>query len=304
MKKILVVGSLNMDFVIGVEKMPVAGETILGKDVNLFPGGKGANQAYAVGKLGGSVQMIGAVGNDEYGARLKENLETVGVDVTGIETLEDISTGAAFISVDQNGENSITVVPGANAKLTKEMIDRHIDLIDACDIVVMQLEIPLDVVAYVKKLAGEREKKIILDPAPAKAGLSKEFFEGFHIVKPNETELQYLVGRKLTTREELVEGARALLEKGVETVIVTLGGEGAMLVTRDSCQEFKAQKVAAVDTTAAGDSFTAAFAVAYSQGESYEQAIALGNKVSAIVVTRKGAQSSIPTMDEVLHSEQ
>lgn len=175
MKKILVVGSLNMDFVIGVQKIPVPGETILAKAMRLVPGGKGANQAYAAAKLGGQVAMIGAVGDDPFGRQLTSNLAEVGVDISGIETLPGCPTGNAMITVEEQGENAIIVVPGANAHLTTEMIDKHIRLVDVCDIIIMQLEIPLDVVSYVKKLGMERGKQIILDPAPAKTGLPDSF---------------------------------------------------------------------------------------------------------------------------------
>lgn len=301
MNKILVVGSLNMDFVIDVEKMPLAGETILGKKVTLVSGGKGANQAYAAGKLGGNVSMIGAIGDDVYGEMLKESLKSVGVDTSGIETIEGVPTGNAFITVDEDGENCIIVIQGTNAGITKEMIDRHIELIEACDTVIMQLEIPLEVVTYVKEIAKKKKKTVILDPAPAKAGLPEEFFRGFDIVKPNETEIQTLVGRKMETKEELIAGARELLDKGIDKVIITLGGDGAVLVTKDNSEEFRARKVNAIDTTAAGDSFTAAFAVALGEGQPYSEAITFGNEVSGIVVTRKGAQTSIPTMEEVIN---
>lgn len=299
MNRILVVGSLNMDFVIDVAHMPLAGETILGKNVTLVSGGKGANQAYAAGKLGGSVQMIGAVGNDMYGKMLKDNLETVGVDTSGIETMEGVPTGNAFITVDGQGENCIIVIQGTNACITKEMIDRHMELIDNCDMVIMQLEIPIEIVDYVKKIAKKKGKTVILDPAPAKEGLPEEFFRGFDIVKPNETEIRTLVGRNLETTNDLISGARELLEKGVGKVIITLGGEGALLVTKEHSEHFPAGKAKVVDTTAAGDSFTAAFAVALGEGKSYEEAIRFGNRVSGIVVTKKGAQTSIPTIAEV-----
>lgn len=302
MNEILVVGSLNMDFVIDVKNMPIPGETILGKKVTLVPGGKGANQAYAAGKLEGNVRMIGAVGNDIYGRMLKENLESVGVDTSGVETIEGIPTGNAFITVDESGENSIIVIQGTNACITKEMIDRHMELIDKCDTVIMQLEIPLEIVTYVKNIAKEKGKTVILDPAPAKAGLSDDFFHGFDIIKPNETEIQTLSGRKMETREELTQGAREILAKGVDTVIITLGSDGALLVTKDTCKEFHAKRVTAVDTTAAGDSFTAALAVALGKGMPYSEAIAFGNSVSGIVVTRKGAQTSIPTMEEAIQN--
>ena len=301
---ILVVGSLNMDFVINVKQRPVAGETILGRSVNLVPGGKGANQAYAAGKLGGKIHMIGAVGNDVYGEMLTSNLKSVGVDTSGIEIIDGVPTGNAFITVDEKGENSIIVIQGANALLSKEMIDRHKNFIKNCDTFIMQMEIPIEVVSYVKKLAKEKGKRIILDPAPAKSNLKEEFFDGIDIVKPNETELQTLVGKKLETIEELEEGARELLNKGIKTVIVTLGKDGAMMVSEDECERYKVGHVNVVDTTAAGDSFTAAFAVALENSMCYEQAIDFGNKVSGIVVTRKGAQTSIPTMEEVINNIQ
>lgn len=300
MSKILVIGSLNMDFVIDVWKMPLAGETILGKSLELVPGGKGANQAYAVGKLGSDVAMIGAVGNDVYGEKLISNLESVGVNTDGIEKLDGVPTGNAFITVDENGENSITVIQGANALLDRSIIDKHINLIEECEAVIMQLEIPLDTVSYVKEIAGKMGKKIILDPAPARNDLSDEFLAGFDIVKPNETELQTLLSEELNTKEELIAGARKLQEKGIKDVIVTLGGDGSFLVRDDECIFFDAEKVKAVDTTAAGDCFTAAFTSHITEGHTYEEAIRFGNKVSAIVVTRKGAQTSIPSMEEVM----
>ncbi|MGM9988118.1 MAG: ribokinase [Bacillaceae bacterium] len=295
----LVVGSLNMDFLIDVEKMPLVGETILGKKLTLVPGGKGANQAYALGKLGGNVGMIGAVGKDQYGDRLLDNLKSVGVDTSGVEILETAPTGNAFITVNEQGENSIIVIQGANSMLSTEMIDKHIEMIDECDMVIMQLEIPLEVVSYVVKLAKERNKRVLLDPAPARCDIPNELFQHIDIVKPNETELQTLVGRQLTSKEDLVSGARELLNRGIKTVIVTLGGEGSLFVTKDFVKEFPANKVDVVDTTAAGDSFTAAVSIALGNGASYEEAITFGNKVSGIVVTRKGAQTSIPTLDEV-----
>lgn len=299
MGKILVVGSLNQDFLIEVEDMPAVGETILGKSVTLVSGGKGANQAYAAGKLGGDTQMIGAVGKDIYGENLIKNLREVSVDTSGIEIIEDSETGKAFVEVDAKGSNSITVIQGANGKLTTEMIDRHEHLIDECDIVVLQLEIPLEVVTYVKQLAKEKGKKIILDPAPAPEQYPEGFFGGINIVKPNEVELQSIVGKTCNTKEEITESARELIEKGAETVIVTLGGEGCLMVSKDSEQYFPSNKVNVIDTTAAGDCFTAAIAVALTNGKTLEEAITYGNKASAITVTRKGAQTSIPDAEEV-----
>lgn len=299
MKKIAVVGSLNMDIVIETPHMPKGGETISGRNVTLIPGGKGANQAYAVGKLGGDITMIGAVGRDSSGEALLENLKSVNVNVSGIRRMEEGVTGQAYITVDDHGENSIILIAGTNGLVTKELIDDHMDVLRECDIVIMQLEIPLDVVEYVKEFAVEEGKTVIVDPAPAISNIPDHFWKGIDYIKPNETELAILTGLKMETREELVQGARMMIEKGVKNVIVTLGGDGCLFVTNETEEFFQSHKVKAVDTTAAGDSFTAAFALALSQGKEYKEAIELGQKVSSIVVTRKGAQTSIPTMGEV-----
>lgn len=299
MKRIAVVGSLNMDIVIETPHMPEHGETVSGKRVTLVPGGKGANQAYAIGKLGGNAAMIGAVGRDSSGTALLDNLESVKVDVSGIKQLEDSETGQAFITVDDSGENSIIIIAGANGKVSRELIDEYADVIRESDIVIMQLEIPLDVVSYVKEMASRAGKTVIVDPAPAVTGIPDEFWRGIDYIKPNETELAILTGMQPETNEELINAARVMIEKGVRNVIVTLGGDGCLLVKKETEEFFPSFKVKAVDTTAAGDSFTAAFALALSQGKDEKEAIALGQKVSSIAVTRKGAQTSIPTMEEV-----
>lgn len=299
MKKITVVGSLNMDIVIETPHMPTGGETVSGRNVTLVPGGKGANQAYAVGKLGGNVTMIGAVGQDAAGDALLENLKKVNVNVSGIRRMEQGVTGQAYITVDDQGENSIILIAGTNGLVTKELIDDNIDILRESDIVIMQLEIPLDVVEYAKELAIKEGKTIIVDPAPAVTDIPNLFWKGIDYIKPNETELAILTGLKMETRDEIVQGARMMIEKGVKNVIVTLGGDGCLFVTKETEEFFPSHKVKAIDTTAAGDSFTAAFALALSQGKEYKEAIELGQKVSSIVVTKKGAQTSIPTMEEV-----
>lgn len=299
MKKITVVGSLNMDIVIETPHMPTGGETVSGRNVTLVPGGKGANQAYAVGKLGGNVTMIGAVGQDAAGDALLENLKKVNVNVSGIRRMEQGVTGQAYITVDDQGENSIILIAGTNGLVTKELIDDNIDILRESDIVIMQLEIPLDVVEYTKELAIKEGKTIIVDPAPAVTDIPNHFWKGIDYIKPNETELAILTGLKMETRDEIVQGARMMIEKGVKNVIVTLGGDGCLFVTKETEEFFPSHKVKAIDTTAAGDSFTAAFALSLSQGKEYKEAVELGQKVSSIVVTKKGAQTSIPTMEEV-----
>lgn len=299
MKKILIIGSLNMDIVLETPRIPKVGETISGKNIMQTPGGKGANQAYAVGKLGGNVGMIGAVGDDSFGHTLKENLESVGVDAAGVEMFSGEPTGQAYIAVDEKGENSIILIAGTNGMITKEMIKNNLKKIQESDIIIMQLEIPLEVVEYVKELAVEFGKIVILDPAPAIANLPDSFWKGIDYIKPNETELEILIGKEMKNLEELKKGARIMLEKGVKNVVVTLGGDGCLFVSAEREEFFPANKVKVVDTTAAGDSFTAGMALALSKGENCKEAIQFGQKVSAIVVSRMGAQTSIPAIEEL-----
>lgn len=302
-KKILVLGSLNMDFVIRIKQMPQVGETILGNTVQLVPGGKGANQAYAAGKLGGNVTMLGAVGTDPYGTQLIQNLKDVHVDTAGIQMLAEVPTGQAFVMVFDSGDNSIVVIQGANAEVSREMIDKNIQYIEECDYVIMQLEIPLDTVQYVKEIALQKGKKVVLDPAPAVPGLSDEFWKGISLIKPNETELAVLTGKEISSIKDAVAAAEGLIGKGVETVVVTLGGDGCLLVNAQGYQYFPANKVECVDTTAAGDSFIASLVVALSEGKDYKEAICFAQKVSSIVVTKRGAQTSIPWRSEVQEEE-
>ncbi len=299
MGKILVVGSLNMDFVINTDKMPVPGETVLGNYFNLSPGGKGANQAYAVGKLGGNVSMIGAVGDDENGNILRENLKSVNVDVSPVEVLKDCHTGSAFVTVDKSGENSIVVIQGTNKLLTTEMIDKNVDLIKKADIVLLQLEVPINVIKYTINLAKQYNKIVIVDPAPAVYGVLEDVFEKIDFSKPNETELSILTGLPTDTEENIIKAGKALNQKGLKNVIVTLGSKGSILINENEATHFPVPQVNIVDTTAAGDSFIATFAISLSEGKSVHDSIEFASKVANFVVTRRGAQSSIPTKEEV-----
>ncbi|WP_294145075.1 ribokinase [uncultured Clostridium sp.] len=308
MEQIVVVGSLNMDFAVEVKEMPEKGETILGKKVSLIPGGKGANQAYAVSRLGKKVQMIGAVGTDIFGDKLVGNLEKAGVGTEGICRVENRESGQAFVFVNEAGENSITVIQGANQDLTEARVDENEERIDRCDAVVMQLEVPVPTVVHTAQVARKKGKLVYLDPAPARPDLPDELFASVDIMKPNETELKILTGMEVSTGEEIILAAKSLLKKGVGAVIVTLGEKGCVLVTEKLVKEFPARKVKAVDTTAAGDSFTAGFLAAYEpdgekREENLEEALLFAGKVSAIAVTRKGAQSSIPTLAEVMEEQ-
>ncbi len=299
MGKILVVGSLNMDFVVNVKYMPQQGETLLADNLELIPGGKGANQAFALGKLGANVTMLGAVGNDSYGDIQIEGLKAVGVDTTRIAQIDGVSTGIALITVNEQGDNSIIVIQGANKCVSKEYIDINLKAIEECDIVIFQLEIPLDTVIYAAQKAKELGKIVILDPAPAPRSLPKELLSNVDIIKPNETELAKLTG--IEDVESFMKTAIDYIKKqGVKTVIVTLGGNGAFVSMQNGTLiHIKCDNVKVTDTTAAGDSFIAAMALDISEGKEIIPAVEFANHVASIVVTKKGAQSSIPSMEEV-----
>ncbi len=297
-KRILVIGSLNMDIVLSLHHMPQPGETIIARDKSEHPGGKGANQAFAAARLGGNIAMIGRVGSDKYGETLVSNLKNAGADTSGIIMQPDTDTGLAFIYVDEKGENSIVVASGANALLTPQDIRDMERLLNACDIVLVQLEIPYETVAYVIEEARRKGKTVMLNPAPVMKGL-EGLIKMTDILTPNECELEELSGVKADSMESIESGAKALIEKGAGSVIVTLGEKGALLVDRDRARLFPAKKVKAVDTTAAGDAFSAAVCVALAEGRSIDDAIMFANNVSGIVVTRMGAQPSIPCRREV-----
>ena len=299
MKEILVVGSLNMDLVFSVDHQPLMGETVLSSGFSMNPGGKGANQAYAAGRLGGCVKMIGCVGDDIYGESLINNLQSAGVDTGAVARLDDVSTGIAGITVTSSGDNAIIVASGANFYLTPEMIRHNEDLIRAADYVLTQLETPVETVLTLAEMVKKAGKVMVLDPAPARADLPDELFPLVDVLKPNETELQSLTGLPVDTDTHIAQAARTLLAKGVKMVVVTMGERGAMIVTKEDTLFVPALLVKPVDTTAAGDTFTAAMVCGLADGMGLEDAVRFANKVSSIVVTRKGAQMSIPDMSEI-----
>lgn len=299
-KKILVIGSLNLDMVVNVDHTPLVGETILSEKMELIPGGKGANQACAAACLGADVAILGAVGKDTYAEIQKESLKKAGVDVSHLVCRENDATGLAMITVNKDGDNSIVVVSGANATLSTKDIDDNRELIEACDIVIFQLEIPLETVCYAAKLAKSLGKTVILDPAPVPKEFPEELYKYVDIIKPNETELGMLTGIS-DAEEHLEEAVKLLRSRGAKEVLVTLGEKGVYLNEENGVSyRIPALKVEAVDTTAAGDSFTAALAIMLADGKTLTEAARFANYVSAIVVTRKGAQSSIPMLEEVM----
>lgn len=293
MKKILVVGSLNMDMVVKVDHVPHTGETILTDKFELACGGKGANQAYAAGKLQADVSMLGAVGEDDYGKMLLDSLSSAGVHTAGVIKRENLSTGIAFITVNREGDNSIVVVSGANASLLPEDIDRKKELLAESDIVLLQMEIPIQTVCHTARMAKAMGKTVILDPAPAPRHFPEELYRYVDIIKPNETEL-YMLANMDSGKYGIEEAAKCIRGKGVKDVLVTLGEKGVYLDSEQSgSARIPAKKVQAVDTTAAGDAFSAAMAVRLALGKDIKDAASFANNVSSIVVTRKGAQSSM-----------
>lgn len=298
MKNVLVVGSLNMDFDVYMERRPLPGETVMARTLKLVPGGKGANQAYALGKLGVKTAMVGSVGKDSFGQQMLDNLHCVNVNTAGVKVSAESETGKAFIEVEDNGQNSISVIAGANHDVDGKLIRENRQLFEAADVVVMQLEIPMPAVIEAAKLAKECGKMVVIDPAPAIADFPAELYPLIDITKPNETELAVLTGMPTDTEERVIAAARSLTAKGVGAVLVTLGGNGTMLVTNERLQTFPAYKVKAVDTTAAGDCFLAAFLSCF-DGENYTDAIDFAARASAIAVTRRGAQTSIPDCEEI-----
>jgi ribokinase len=297
-QSIVVVGSTNTDMVIKTTKLPLPGETILGGDFLMNPGGKGANQAVAAARLRGNVTLVAKTGQDVFGSQAKKLFLAENLNTEYLFSDPDYPSGIALITVDDHAENCIVVAPGANARLLKSDIELAKSAILQSDIVLMQLEIPLETVIYTAHFAFNAGKKVILNPAPAQP-LPDDLLKLLYLITPNETEAELLTGIPVTDSHSAEKAARLLLIKGVQVVIVTLGSKGALLVTSTQCQLVPAFKVEAVDTTAAGDCFNGALAVAISEGTDLVSAITFANKAASISVTRMGAQASAPYREEV-----
>ncbi|QXI24728.1 ribokinase [Pseudomonas iranensis] len=295
---VVVIGSLNMDLVTRAPRLPRDGETLIGHSFATVSGGKGANQAVAAARLGAQVAMVGCVGNDDYGVRLRDALLAEQVDCTAVSVVED-SSGVALIVVDDNSQNAIVIVAGANGAMTPAVIDRFDAVLQAADVVICQLEIPDATVGHALKRARELGKTVILNPAPASRPLPADWFAAIDYLIPNESEAAALSGLAVDSLQSAEAAATQLIAMGAGKVIVTLGAQGSLFANGEGFEHFLAPTVKALDTTAAGDTFVGGFAAALANGKSEDEAIRYGQIAAALSVTRAGAQPSIPTMSEV-----
>jgi len=296
--KIAVVGSSNMDLVVKSKRIPAVGETILGGDFIMVPGGKGANQAVAAAKLGAEVYFIAKLGNDIYAEQSLDNFKKETVNTKHVIQTGEAPSGVALIMVDDDGNNSIVVAPGANQTLLPADVKKAESDIASCGAVVAQLEVPLETIEFAAKMANDLKVPFVLDPAPARE-LSPELLSMVDVLTPNETEAQILTGIEVTDEESARAAAANLLERGIKAVIITLGDKGYLLADGEETRYISGQKVEAVDSTAAGDAFTGSLAVGIAQSKAISDAALFANYVAALSVTKMGAQSSMPTLDEV-----
>lgn len=299
-KPIIIVGSINTDLVAITKRMPAVGETVIGSDFQIHPGGKGANQAVAVARLGYPVRLIGRLGNDTFGTELRIHLENAGVEISGVST-SDGASGVAVIVVSRNGDNSIVLAPGANSKVTPEDIDANLSILRSAGMVLAQLEIPLETVEYLARVCARENLPLILDPAPA-MDLPSGIFKDIAWFTPNQTEAAFYLGSKQpeSNPQAPAEMAEIFLSNGCRGVVLKMGAQGTYLASQAGIGSLvPAFSVDAIDTTAAGDAFNAGFATALMLGKSPLDSAVFAAAVGAISVTRKGAQPSMPTMVEV-----
>jgi ribokinase len=296
--RIAVVGSLNADLVVRVARFPQPGETLTGDAFTRFPGGKGANQAYAAARLGGSVHMVGRVGRDDLGRWLVRHLGGAGIETTAVGIDEETGTGLALITIDATGQNTIVLVPGANAALAESHLEPAEAMLRGASVLLLQLEVPIATVEAAARRAHEAGAFVVLDPAPAQP-IPPSLMHLVDCLTPNESELAALTGGgSIESEADLVHRAQALRERGARRVIVKWGARGAVLVD-SRVHRWPAHPVTAVDTTAAGDAFNGALAVAVCDGRTVEEACAFATAAAAIAVTRHGAQPGMPQRDEV-----
>jgi ribokinase len=302
MKRILVVGSSNTDLIIRAPEIPRPGETLLGGEFSAVPGGKGANQAVAAARAGGNVVFIAAVGDDSYGTEAIKGYRLDHINTEDIKVCKDIPSGVAMITVSHGGENAITVAPGANSHLEPDDLEETEEAFDEAELMLVQLEIPVETVSKAIELCNEFNTRVILNPAPATT-LPVKLLAGTDILTPNETEAEILTGIVICNESDAVKAADHLHQLGVKTVIITLGAGGAYLSDPASGvrKMVPGFKVTPVDSTAAGDVFNGQLAVALTEGKSLEDAVVIAHAAAALSVQKMGAQSSIPMREETNH---
>jgi len=299
MPQIVVVGSSNTDMVVKMPHLPCPGQTVLGQEFRMIAGGKGANQAVAAARLGADVVFVARLGCDVFGDNAIQQLRNEGIDTRFITRDEGCPSGVALILVDEAGENMIAVAPGANARLSPSDIESANNVISLSSVMILQLEIPVESVSHAARLGQERGLKVILNPAPACAGgLPSQLLQHVDILVPNESETRAILG---LSHDIVVDSSLAsrLSDLGPEIVIVTLGARGALVVSHEGAWQVSARKVKAVDTTAAGDAFVGALAVAVGSGHDILTAVEFANAAAALSVMQLGAQSSLPTAEQV-----
>jgi ribokinase len=296
--KVVVLGSSNTDMIIRVERIPHAGETLLGGQFLTAAGGKGANQAVAAARAGGRVSLVARVGQDSLGDRALDGLTADGIDISRVYRDKKAASGAALIFVDKQGENSIAVASGANAKLSPADVQKARPVISNAEVLLLQLETPLNTVTTAARLGHAHKVRVILNPAPARA-LPDSLLRCVSILTPNESEAELLTGTKLRSASAAGKVAQTLRNRGVETVIITLGADGALIADQHGTRRVSGFRVKAIDTTGAGDTFNGALAVFLAEGRVIDEAVRMANAAAAISVTRIGAQPSAPTRREI-----
>ena len=300
MKKLVVIGSSNMDLVVSTEQFPQPGQTVMGKKFMTNFGGKGANQAVAASLLGGDVTFVCKVGNDNYGSKMIEQFRRYGIDTRYVTSTDQAATGIAVITVDAKGENTIVVASGANSLLTSKDIRNAEPAISQADILLMQLETPIAPLCTAARMAHEKGKFVILNPAPApKEPLPLALLKNIDLIIPNETEATCITGVEISDQQSAEQAMEALNELGVKDAMITLGAKGVLAFEDGKAEVFPACTVQAVDTTAAGDTFCGAFCVALCQGQGKKEAIAFANKAAAYTVQHEGAQCAMPHLKDL-----
>ena len=295
---IVVLGGINMDLVGTTEKMPAPGETVFGQSFHTAPGGKGANQAVAAARLGAEVRMVGRVGDDEFGPVLLDGLRREGIDVAGVATDPDNSSGIAMILLDGRKENYIVAIYGANLACDHEQIKAVESALDGADVLLMQLETPLTVATEAARIAGGRGVQIVWDPAPA-LDMGRDAYALCDVLTPNQSEAEYLTGIAVTDLDSARDAARKLVGEGVSVCVLTMAEAGAYYAAMENDGFIPAYDVETTDTVAAGDAFTAALGVALAEGRSLSDAVKYASAAGALAVTKRGAQEAMPHRQEV-----